>query len=196
MVSEERVLCLGSSWGTSGHVSKAISTPPFLTPQHKRVHANHTEDNDGSITFVTIFHFLTTLWNILHVSQHKAQKDTLTAVHAGELVVRDDSAGLQISKSKAQTVQEFSILFLPQRSAVKQWRYAVSNPDTRLLEGLVSHSKIYCWNKNVLNLNRCLICHWELQSLSTKKETVSETSKKRLGFPFLCYRIKTAALNS
>lgn len=195
MISEERVLCLVSSWGTSEHVNKPISSPPFLIPQHKWAHVNHTEDNDVSITFQTISHFHSTLWRSAFL-QDKAQKDTLTVFLAAVLVVWDDSAGLQISKSKAQTVQEFSILLLPQRSAVKQWCYAVSNPDTGLLEGLVSHCKIYCWNKNVLNLNSCLICHWELQSLSTKKETVSETSKKRPGFPFLHYRIKTAALNS
>lgn len=197
MVSEETVLCLGSSWGTSEHVSKPISSPPFLTPQHKRGHANHTEDNDINITFEAILHFQSTLWKCAFFSNRPRLK-RIPWLYSMQLSlwVWDDSAGLQISKSKAWTVQEFSILCLPQRSAVKQWRYAVSNPDTGLLEGLVWHSKIYCWNKNVLNLNGCLICHWELQSLSTKKETASEISKKRPGFPFLCYRIKTAALNS
>lgn len=176
-------------------MNKPTSSPPFLIPQPKWVDANHVEDNDVSITFEAILHFWSTLWKSAFL-ENKAQKDTLTALHAAEPVLWDDSAGLQISKWKAQTIQEFSILFLPQRSAVKQWRYAVSNPDTGLLEGLVSQSKIYCWNKNVFNLNSCLICHWELQSMSTKKEMVSETYKKRPGFPFLCYRIKTAALNS
>lgn len=55
MVSEERVLCLGSSWGTSEHVNEPISSPPFLIPQHKWVQVNHTEDNDVQYYFPNNF---------------------------------------------------------------------------------------------------------------------------------------------